>query len=161
MQTPKKLRAEIEDARRAAHAAPNRESAASDWATVSRLEAELRKLEGREETEDQRLAERFRIEMVHARNRARSAEKRVAMLERVISSQIGKPLDGMSEVNICESLSKINKDRQDLARWIVSAHDMAGLEHAKRVARNLGLPRQPEPLAAQFARMGFDVRAHA
>ncbi|MDV7209946.1 hypothetical protein [Azotobacter beijerinckii] len=147
MPTPEKLRSEIEDARRAAHAAPNKESARSDWARVSRLEAELRKLEGREETEDQRMAERFRIEMIHASNRAERAEHRVRELEWLLEQQIGEPVKKLSRTTLGIKLTDIKNQRAKLAAAIDSASDIAGLERAKRIAINMGLIKRKKVAA--------------
>ncbi|QQE90443.1 hypothetical protein [Azotobacter chroococcum] len=151
------IRAEIEDARQAAWAAPGQEAAEPDWERVSRLEAELRELE---DTPEKVKAERdlLRTQLQQAGWKLSAAERdverlsgRVTWLESIIANQIGRPVDGLSPTKLAFRLEEVREQRQRLADGISKASTLADLQHMKNVARNMGLidrRNQYERLAA-------------
>lgn len=139
------IRAEIEDARQAAWAAPSQEAAEPDWERVSRLEAELRELE---DTPEKVKAERdlLRTQLQQAGWKLSAAERdvdrlvgRVTWLESIIANQIGRPLDGMSDTKLAFRLEEVRVQRQRLADGISKASTLADLQNLQFTARNMGL----------------------
>ncbi|WP_349573081.1 hypothetical protein [Azotobacter salinestris] len=139
------IRAEIEDARQAAWAAPSKESAEQDWQNVSRLEAELRELE---DTPEKARAERDQLKeqlkqagwkLAAADREAEWLKNRVAWLESIIGNQIGQTVKGMNNVKLGFALDRVREQRQQLADEISKASTLDDLRHMKNVARNMGL----------------------
>lgn len=156
MQTAQELRRQAAELRRQAIEAPDHSTYAGEMWQAAELDRKADAIEA-----GQVDAAALDAELRRTRASLNHADRRVAMLERIISQQIGMPLDRMSEVAIAFALSEPADRLDKLAGHINSAEGDEGLAALRRIVKNMGLPRILPGLADQFSALGLSVRTQA
>ncbi|WP_394543687.1 hypothetical protein [Azorhizophilus paspali] len=137
MQTPEQLRQRAARLREAGlHA--ERDYGSAEIAEAERLERQADLLEGK--TEDE--AKGLRIQLKSRDERIGLLHECIRRYKALIENFIECPVEGLSSTQIGRKLYDVKIQRDQLAEAIAKANDLAGLEHAKRIARNMGLLKE-------------------
>ncbi|SFY33009.1 hypothetical protein, partial [Azotobacter vinelandii] len=110
----------------------------AEIAEAERLERQADLLEGK--TEDE--AKGLRIQLRSRDERIALLHERIRWYQALIEHFIECPVAGLSSTQISRRLHDVKIQRDKLAEAIAAANDLAGLEHAKRIARNMGLIKE-------------------
>ncbi|SFY32607.1 hypothetical protein, partial [Azotobacter vinelandii] len=110
----------------------------AEIAEAERLERQADLLEGK--TEDE--AKGLRIQLRLKDELIGRLRERIHWYQAQIEHFIEYPVAGLSSTQISRRLHDVKIQRDKLAEAITAANDMAGLEYAKRLARNMGLLKE-------------------